>query len=181
MAKEIPGFYYDEEKKKYFKIVQNHVAPNGSKYSREAVHKERLRKQNKKAQLQKSKSSSCVQHAPILNHVFGAAMCMDREIGIRRPTPMGSVWAYGLDCIRSLDFHPVRGSSSPVITSILKDEATGAILAGSSYITASGGNSISVWLPTPNQHNEAEQRYHEISRSVVTYDRTSDVGVCAIV
>jgi len=37
MAKEIPGFYFDEQKHKYYKIQPNHIAPKDSKYSREAV------------------------------------------------------------------------------------------------------------------------------------------------
>lgn len=37
MAKEIPGFYFDEEKQKYFKIQPNHVAPKGSRYSKDAI------------------------------------------------------------------------------------------------------------------------------------------------
>lgn len=31
----------DEDKKKYFKILPNHVAPQGAKYSQEGVKKER--------------------------------------------------------------------------------------------------------------------------------------------
>lgn len=37
MAKEIPGFYFDEEKQKYFKIQPNHVAPKGSRYAKDAI------------------------------------------------------------------------------------------------------------------------------------------------
>jgi len=39
-AAAIPGFYYDEAKKKYFKILPNHVAPTGAKYSVEAAKRE---------------------------------------------------------------------------------------------------------------------------------------------
>ncbi|GAB7354036.1 hypothetical protein MBLNU459_g4619t1 [Dothideomycetes sp. NU459] len=39
-GREIPGFYYDPDKKKYFQIQANHVAPQGSKYSRDNVKRE---------------------------------------------------------------------------------------------------------------------------------------------
>jgi len=41
----LAGFYYDSEKGKYFKILPNHIAPPGSKYTREKV--ERAEQQSK--------------------------------------------------------------------------------------------------------------------------------------
>ncbi|QKX60728.1 uncharacterized protein TRUGW13939_07874 [Talaromyces rugulosus] len=38
-GREIPGFCWDPEKKKYFRIQANHVAPTGSQYSAQAVKK----------------------------------------------------------------------------------------------------------------------------------------------
>ena len=40
MPADLPGFYYDASKRKYFKIQANHIAPE-SKYSRQAVAAER--------------------------------------------------------------------------------------------------------------------------------------------
>lgn len=37
MAVSLKGFYYDVEKKKYFKILPHHQAPSGVKYSKEAL------------------------------------------------------------------------------------------------------------------------------------------------
>ena len=39
-APELPGFYYDEAKRKYFKIQANHLAPDSSKYSQRSVQRE---------------------------------------------------------------------------------------------------------------------------------------------
>lgn len=39
MASQLPGFYFDENKRKYFKILPNHQAPQGAKYSKEAIKK----------------------------------------------------------------------------------------------------------------------------------------------
>ncbi|EED15136.1 conserved hypothetical protein [Talaromyces stipitatus ATCC 10500] len=46
----IPGFYFDTEKKKYYRIQANHVAPAGSQYSREAVKKRKLDNQQRHRQ-----------------------------------------------------------------------------------------------------------------------------------
>jgi hypothetical protein len=42
MNRDIPGFYYDPEKKKYFKIQANHKSTPGSQYSKDAVKRKRL-------------------------------------------------------------------------------------------------------------------------------------------
>ena len=47
---DIPGFFYDPVKKKYFKIQKNHLAPRGSEYSHEAVIDRQLRERNRRAQ-----------------------------------------------------------------------------------------------------------------------------------
>lgn len=40
MASHLEGFFFDKEKKKYFKILPQHQAPKGVKYSKEAVKKQ---------------------------------------------------------------------------------------------------------------------------------------------
>lgn len=37
MAPQLPGFYFDENKRRYFKILPHHQAPPGAKYSKEAL------------------------------------------------------------------------------------------------------------------------------------------------
>lgn len=39
MAPNLEGFYYDKEKRKYFKILPQHQTPKGVKYSKEAMKK----------------------------------------------------------------------------------------------------------------------------------------------
>ena len=41
MAPNMPGFYFDQAKGKYFQIQPNHIAPKGSKYSEQSVKKEK--------------------------------------------------------------------------------------------------------------------------------------------
>lgn len=38
MASQLPGYYFDEVKRKYFKILPRHQAPQGAKYSKEALN-----------------------------------------------------------------------------------------------------------------------------------------------
>ncbi|KAF7173522.1 hypothetical protein CNMCM5623_005754 [Aspergillus felis] len=42
MNREIPGFYYDPDKKKYFKIQASHKAAPGAQYSKDAVKRKRV-------------------------------------------------------------------------------------------------------------------------------------------
>lgn len=36
----IPGFYFDEERRKYFKIQPSHLAPAGSKFTQESLKRQ---------------------------------------------------------------------------------------------------------------------------------------------
>lgn len=40
MAANLEGFYYDQEKRKYFKILPQRQTPKGVKYSKEALKKQ---------------------------------------------------------------------------------------------------------------------------------------------
>ncbi|KAM3422781.1 hypothetical protein BST61_g263 [Cercospora zeina] len=46
----IPGYYFDEEKKKYFKITSDHAAPIDAKYSKANVQREKQEKRALKKQ-----------------------------------------------------------------------------------------------------------------------------------
>jgi hypothetical protein len=41
MATPLPGFYFDVEKNRYFKITPNHLSPKGFKYSADAIKRQR--------------------------------------------------------------------------------------------------------------------------------------------
>ncbi|KAL4929257.1 uncharacterized protein BDV17DRAFT_262203 [Aspergillus undulatus] len=80
MNREIPGFYYDPEKKKYFAIQANHKSAPGSQYSKDAVKRKRAdqEKRQRKARLvqryekEKIKKATCLQH-PLMQ--------VQREVG----------------------------------------------------------------------------------------------------
>jgi hypothetical protein len=70
MAPEIPGYYFDSDKKKYFKIQPNHLAPSDSKYSQQAVKAEGALKQEqvRKHAQRKLKAAATVKRSKLLNH-----------------------------------------------------------------------------------------------------------------
>ena len=47
MPAELPGFYFDEEKGKYFRIQAHHKAPPGAKYTKNAINVENEKKRKR--------------------------------------------------------------------------------------------------------------------------------------
>ncbi|RJE22769.1 hypothetical protein PHISCL_04914 [Aspergillus sclerotialis] len=96
MNREIPGFYYDTEKKKYFRIQASHAAAPGAQYSKDAVKRKRkeqevgyfldlyrdapdiLQKQQRRVRLSRRVATETIKKAPILSHPLIGA---DKEIG----------------------------------------------------------------------------------------------------
>jgi hypothetical protein len=80
MNREIPGFYYDPGKKKYFAIQANHKSAPGSQYSQDVVKRKRAdeEKRQRKARLvqryekEKIKRATCLQN-PLIQ--------VQREVG----------------------------------------------------------------------------------------------------
>lgn len=80
----LPGFYYDPEKKKYFKIQKNHHALPGSKYSQDAVNKqEMLSKKRKRDGIEKAqREAQTLKRSPML--INSASWTLTREVqGLR--------------------------------------------------------------------------------------------------
>ncbi|KAK1062429.1 hypothetical protein LTR74_010268 [Friedmanniomyces endolithicus] len=80
---QIPGYYYDSEKKKYFKILANHVAPVNAKHAASNVGREQRKAKKHKVedrrrekQLQQTVHRSRVAHHPLL-----AGTSLTREVG----------------------------------------------------------------------------------------------------
>ncbi|KAI7360413.1 hypothetical protein KC354_g8899 [Hortaea werneckii] len=84
---QIPGYYYDEVKKKYFKIQANHVAPAGAKYSKANVNREK--RESKRRRLderqREHRYGQTVRPSGTLSHPLTTAS-LGREIGLREPS-----------------------------------------------------------------------------------------------
>ncbi|KAK6398766.1 hypothetical protein LTR65_000321 [Meristemomyces frigidus] len=81
----IPGYYYDEEKKKYFKIQANHVAPADAKYSKSNVkfeeRKAKKRKVEDRSRARRFKQT--VRPSQISEHPISGGVGLGRELGLR--------------------------------------------------------------------------------------------------
>ncbi|KIW79688.1 hypothetical protein Z517_06302 [Fonsecaea pedrosoi CBS 271.37] len=109
MPAELPGYYFDAEKNRYFKIQPNHVAPSGSKYSRQAVRTEKIiRKAQQQDELQHQlKLTQTVTRSRLLQHPL---LVFDRRLGNMRKTAGALVSEYYAaqltDTIAFSDFPP---------------------------------------------------------------------------
>ncbi|KAL2812079.1 hypothetical protein BJX63DRAFT_262354 [Aspergillus granulosus] len=80
MNREIPGFYYDPEKKRYFKIQANHKSAPGSQYSKDAVKRKRAdqEQRQRKARFMQRAETEKIKRSASLRHPLIQAQ---REIG----------------------------------------------------------------------------------------------------
>ncbi|EAW08454.1 uncharacterized protein ACLA_031890 [Aspergillus clavatus NRRL 1] len=80
MNREIPGFYYDPEKKKYFKIQASHKAAPGAQYSKDAVKRKRVEheRRQRKVRLTQKLAKEKIRRAPLLRHPL---LGTEREVG----------------------------------------------------------------------------------------------------
>ncbi|KAK4580405.1 hypothetical protein LTR86_000608 [Recurvomyces mirabilis] len=78
----LPGYYWDAEKKKYFRILANHVAPSDAKYSKTRVKNEdRAIKKRKLAELKEHAKLKQTVRRPLHRNPLLNAAGLDRESG----------------------------------------------------------------------------------------------------
>lgn len=126
----IPGFYYDKVKKKYFKIQPNHIAPTGSAYSRDSVKKdaEDILEAQERAAFEWLERKQIMQRSKVLTHPFGGRLALGRETGLQYDSTrrMIEAWAYGIQDRVTLTH---RGGHD--IGQFVYDEATGNFIFAS--------------------------------------------------
>ncbi|KLJ13007.1 hypothetical protein EMPG_12033 [Blastomyces silverae] len=78
----IPGYYYDAEKKKYFKVQANHAAPSGSKYTRDDIRKRKETSLKRKRIEEHSRrlSTETIKRSNLLHCPLGGKL-LQREFG----------------------------------------------------------------------------------------------------
>ncbi|KAM0162511.1 hypothetical protein ACHAQE_003651 [Botrytis cinerea] len=108
---ELPGYYYDSEKKKYFKIQAN--APSGSAYSSHDVKRRKLDDENSKAEsLRVQRNVGRIKRAKILESPMAGAI-LSREFG--KPclnTVAASHYAQSLSTAFAVDYYPQDNQAS---------------------------------------------------------------------
>ena len=99
-ARDIPGFYYDEAKGKYFRILPKHLAPPGLQNPRQH------RKDDNETE-QQGPQTCQNQRSRLLEHPLGGRYGLRREMGIllfqNLPTCRGAAWAFGLDRLNQIN------------------------------------------------------------------------------
>ncbi|ETI24398.1 hypothetical protein G647_03767 [Cladophialophora carrionii CBS 160.54] len=160
MPPDLPGFYFDAEKNRYFKIQANHVAPTGSKYSRQAVKAETVIKKdqrrverNRRAKLATTVTRSKVLHHPLLS--------FDRRLGdLRRSARTGVAEYYaaslhGADALGGASASSSSSSASSSASSITPNSGRFAVDHDSGTLFGDF-----TWSPSP---------YHRSARMLALY------------
>ncbi|KAF4337225.1 myocyte-specific enhancer factor 2d [Fusarium beomiforme] len=145
MNREIPGYYYDNEKKKYFKIEKTHTAPSSAAWSSEAVKRRKV--EDKAQKLAERRAHQVKSH--IKRHFFAkdivSPAILAREVGLPYVAESGrgrvededlgaAAWARGIVAKGKIPFAPSfaieRHANMPCFYVSGDDEKTGL---GASY------------------------------------------------
>lgn len=113
MPPALPGFYYDADKEKYFKIQPNHAAARGSarKYSKAAVEKEaeEQREQKRRKILELRERKMRVTRSRVLGSPLAGGCGLTRELGLAEVESIGATvmgaWA---QCLRGKEVSRFR-------------------------------------------------------------------------
>ncbi|PWY94901.1 hypothetical protein BO94DRAFT_213279 [Aspergillus sclerotioniger CBS 115572] len=151
MNREIPGFYYDPEKKKYFKIQANHKAAPGSQYTQDSVKRKRVdqEKRQRKIHLTKRVTKEKIKRAAFLSHPL---VGVQREIGSQhvstsiRQEQRSLIYASQLHRNQLHQFEPWPDEYT--IKHVLRNKRSGILIASGQR---GGESSVSVCFPDCDQ------------------------------
>ncbi|KAK7748075.1 hypothetical protein SLS53_001327 [Cytospora paraplurivora] len=149
MIREIPGFYYDEEKQRYFKIESGSTAPSTAAWSIDSVKKRKAEKELAKQQKKRQeRTKDLIKRSSALAHPQTGGRLV-REFGIVDPELPVESWAAGLRERGEIRFVMHRRSDDrPNISCMIingDDEASGL---GAAYATPDIHHVIGKYIPT---------------------------------
>ncbi|PKY04760.1 hypothetical protein P168DRAFT_310312 [Aspergillus campestris IBT 28561] len=152
MNREIPGFYYDPEKKKYFKVEASHKSAPGSNYSKDAVKRKRKEheKRQRKVLITQRTAKEKIKKAAFLEHPFIGAI---RELGYQpssngfRLEQRGLIYASQFRRNRVHQFEPWPDDEYS-IKHLLRNRRSGVLIASGHR---GGESSVSVCFPDCDQ------------------------------
>lgn len=151
MNREIPGFYYDPDKKKYFKIQASHKAPAGAQYSKDAVKRKRVEheKRQRKVQLTRRLAKEKIRRSPF---VRSPLLGVEREIGaqpISKPLRQEQQGLTYASQISRKQLHLLEPwPSDYTIKHVLRNNSSGILIASGHR---GGESSVSVCFPDTDQ------------------------------
>ncbi|KAL2041738.1 hypothetical protein N7G274_005522 [Stereocaulon virgatum] len=126
----IPGFYYDRVKRKYFKIQPNHIAPTGSAYSTDSVKKdaEDILEAKERAKFEQLERKQIMQRSKVLSYPLGGRLALERETGLQYDSirRMNEAWVYGIQ-----DRIVLTHNSGHDMGPFVYDKATGGFIFAS--------------------------------------------------
>ncbi|KAG2412015.1 hypothetical protein HFD88_009571 [Aspergillus terreus] len=161
MNREIPGFYYDPEKKKYFKIEASHKATPGLQYSKDAVKRRRIdheKRQRKAHRSQRIAKEKIKRSAFLANPLLG----INQEIGALnisksvRQEQRGLLYASQVRRSRLHQFEPWPNDYT--IKQVLRNKRSGILIASGHR---GGESSVSVCFPDCDQEKWTYNRTME--------------------
>ncbi|KAJ9141982.1 Plasma membrane ATPase [Pleurostoma richardsiae] len=148
---EIPGYYFDPERNRYFKIERNQTAPAGASWSATAVKRRKVEdKEATKAKKQLELIKSRIQRAKLLAEPSTGGF-LQRELGASVPDLTEAIWAKGLRDKGEIPFVYANGPERPKVPNIPgfyvdgSDHKTGL---GAVYGTLGDRDLYSCYIPT---------------------------------
>ncbi|KAL4890534.1 hypothetical protein BDV59DRAFT_90872 [Aspergillus ambiguus] len=161
MNREIPGFYYDPEKKKYFKIEASHKAPPGLQYSKDAVKRRRIdqeKRQRKTHRSQRIAKEKIKRSAFLTSPLLGVgreagALHLSKSV---RQEQRGLLYASQVCRSRLHQFEPWPDDYT--IKHVLRNKRSGILIASGHR---GGESSVSVCFPDCDQEKWTYNRTME--------------------
>ncbi|KAF5680977.1 myocyte-specific enhancer factor [Fusarium denticulatum] len=165
MNREIPGYYYDNERKKYFKIEKTHTAPSSAAWSSDAVKRRKVEHEAQRlAERQAHQVKKHIKRHFVVRDTVTSAL-LTREISLPYIAERGrgrvededlgaAAWARGSVAKGNVPFAPSfareRRANMPCFYVSGDDEKTGL---GASYATLDEETLVGSYIPT-DQNDE---------------------------
>ncbi|KAJ4261460.1 hypothetical protein NW762_006885 [Fusarium torreyae] len=165
MNREIPGYYYDPEKKKYFKIEKTQTAPSSAAWSSDAVKRRKIDNKTQKAVRHRAHliRNHIKRHfvakddvtSALLAREIGSPFVAERGRGRIEDGDLGAAaWAAGLVAKGNVPFAPSfarkRYANMPCFYVSGEDEKTGL---GVAYATLDEETLVGSHIPTDKNDN----------------------------
>ncbi|POS77779.1 hypothetical protein DHEL01_v203825 [Diaporthe helianthi] len=153
LPSEIPGFYYDEEKKRYFKIESHPTAPANAAWAAGNVKKRKAEKaQAQQKRKRQEKLKGCIKRSAVLAHPLAGGRLL-RESGVVDPETPVEGWTAGLRQKGEVSFLPGREHQpdAPSISCLLVEGGDEAAGLGMTYAAVDGRQLLCSYLPTDQE------------------------------
>ena len=147
-GREIPGYYFDAEKNKYFKIQAHHKVPSGAKYSTSTVNHVRAAEQRDRKAVDDAieRKQTLVKRSSVLQHAGVAGIGLSRETAddviLRRRSLLDTrARAHGSRLIIDWERNWERLIGKDIVSSFVYDALSEDLMVG--HINEHSGHTLS--------------------------------------